>query len=262
MPHVHPFPLLRLLGGLLLAGPLCAQDAPAPAIVSTTASATRYQRPDLATFTVQVPEEGLSSREAGQRLAARVDSVRRALTTLGIPRDSIVSARRSDWWRGRMEVVANSGCRPRRERGPDGRTCDPFTDSTFRAIDVLEVRIRDLDVLGAALDTVMGRGLTEISNVGFIATNTTASEEGALRDATEKARRHAVAIAEAAGSRLGRIVALSNQTAPAGRELFATGATTTSAEPSTRQSVRGTSIVRPWIAISMTVHARWELAPR
>lgn len=250
---------IRTILLLALAAPLAlpGQGTPpaTPAVVSTAASATHYVRPDLATFTVQVTEDGLSAREAGQRIAARVDSIRRALATLRIPRDSIISARRSDSWRGRIEVIATSGCRPRRERGPDGRTCDPFADSTFRARDVLEVRVHDLEVLGAAIDTLTARGLTEIGTVRYAARSTIEAEEGALREATERARRHAEAIARAGGARLGRVLGLSTQ-GPERRDPFGVAAT---ADLGTRETIPSTTIVRPWIAVTMSVQGRWEL---
>ena len=44
-------------------------------------------------------------------------------------------------------------------------------DTTYRANDAIEVRIRDLSRVGAALDTIMGRGMTDISPIQFTATD-------------------------------------------------------------------------------------------
>src|SRR5688572_19065082 len=73
--------------------------------VRTVGMAQRTVRPDLAVVTLEFSAVGANPREAGQRVAARADSLRRALHEIGIPRDSLVSGSRWQWWGGRLEVL-------------------------------------------------------------------------------------------------------------------------------------------------------------
>lgn len=254
-----------LVVGALLMGlapvPAWAQEntvaRPASA-VSTSATATVHVRPDLAVFTARLDEVGLTPGEAMQRLAARTDIVRRALESVGIARDSILTGSRSAWWKGRIEILAVNSCRPRTQIGNNGRTCDPVSDTTYRAHEVLEVHVHDLDMVGAAIDSIASRGISEIGNVTFIAQDGSDAQEAALRDAAASARRQAVAIATASGATLGRIINLSSDASTRAREsgLFGASITTTGSVTTT---MRDTQIVRPWIAVTMTVHGRWEL---
>ena len=238
------------------AGPTQPASAPPAGYVSSSASATVHVRPDLAIFTFQVDELGLSPAEASRRVAARTDSIRRALGTLGVPRDSMISARHAATWKGRIEPIVATGCRPRTERGPDGRNCDPFSDTTYTARDVIEVRMHALDRLGAALDTLAGRRITTTSNVSFRASDIAAAQDAALREATESARRQASAMASAAGATLGRIIVLSSD--PGSRNSDFGSAVPTAG----RETIRNTDIVRPSIAVTMSVNGRWEVRER
>ncbi len=216
-------------------------DRPEAPDVRTAATVQRSVQPDLATVTLEFTADGATPAQAGSRLAGRADSLRRALATLGIPRDSLVNRSRWYWWRGRIETMPG----------------------LYRAHDAIEVRIRDLSKLGAVLDTAMGRGITDISGVNFTASDITAVQYDALREATVRARRRAEIIAAASGLQLGRVLSLSTQADYA--ELYrsddfgfseATVATRTLAEGS------ATVVVQPSVPVSVTVYGRWELIPK
>ena len=228
--------------------------------VRTAGTAQRSVRPDLATVSVQFTAQGSSPAEAGRRLAARADSLRRALETLGIPRDSLVTRSRSYWWRGRLEVIASSRCVPRRVRQPGELGCDPVHDTTYRANDAVEVRIRDLSKIGAVLDTLMGRGMTDISPVQFMATDISSAQADALREATRGARTQAETIAEASGMQLGRVLSLSTALDYAQRysPISLSGVTVAASG----EVNPGTVVVGPSIPVSVTVYGRWELVPK
>jgi len=216
----------------------------------------RSVEPDLATVTLQFTADGTTPGQAGSRLAARADALRRALGTLGLSRDSLVNRSRWYWWTGRIEIVVGpERCVPK---------CDVLhtvvRDTTYRAHDGIELRIRDLSKVGAVLDTAMGRSITEISDVHFSATDVSATQEEALREATVRARRQAEAIAAASGCQLGRVLSLSTQSDYAERYRFddyvrieGAGATGAVGEASP------TVVVRPSVPVSVTVYGRWEL---
>lgn len=226
--------------------------------VRASATAERDVRPDLATVTLQFSAEGATPSQAGRRLAAKADSLRRALAKLGIPRDSLVNRSRSYWWRGRIETVPLP-VRYVQRQTPTRLYSQPVQDTAYRAHDAIEVRIRDLSKVGAVLDTVMSRGITNISAVQFTATDVTAAQLEALREATVRARGQAQAMAAASGMRLGAVLSLSTQSDDSYEysSLQLRGMVTGSRALDGGDV--GTVVVQPAISVSVTVHARWAL---
>lgn len=248
-----------------VAATAAAQDRPAPPAppeVRTSATAQRSVPPDLAVVTLDFSAVGSTPSQAGSRVAAKADSLRRALGTLRIPRDSLVSRSRWYWWPGRVEVIPGPmRSVPRATPGPDGGRQDLVQDTTYRVHDAIEVRVRDLAKVGAVIDTALGRGITQISDVRFSASDVAAAQEEALREATLRARRQAEAIASASGMQLGRVLSLSTQAEDTyryspyfidGLSLRGVGAEAASTEP-------GTIVVQAAIPVAVTVYGRWEL---
>jgi uncharacterized protein YggE len=233
-------------------------EDPTPPQVRTAATAERSVQANLAIVTLQFFSEDTTPAAAGRKLAAKGDSLRRALGTLGIPRDSLVNRSRWYWWRGRIEAVPQPVRYIQRDT-PTRRYSESVQDTIYRAHETIEVRIRDLGNVGAVLDTVMGRGITQISDVQFSATNVTAAQEDALREATVRARRQADAIATASGMALGAVVSLSSQ--PGSRYEYSpvmlNGMTTGASGGQV-----GTVIVQPTIPITVTVYGAWELVKK
>ena len=250
-----------ILAGVLAAVSAAARaqtrpDRPETPEVRTAATVQRSVQPDLATVTLQFTAEGATPAQAGSRLASRADSLRRALATLGIPRDSLVNRSRWYWWSGRIETIPGPvKIAPRSTPGADPRFNYPMRDTTYRAHDAIEVRIRDLSKVGAVLDAVMSRGVTDISPVQFTATKVTVTQLEVLREATVRARGQAQAMAEASGMRLGALLSLSTQ--PDDRYEYSSlqlrgMATVDGGEV-------GTIVVQPAISVSVTVYGRWAL---
>ena len=233
-----------------------SQDSNPPS-VRTAGSAERRVAPDLAQVSVQVFAEGPTPAEAGRRLAARVDSLRRALTTLGIPRDSMVNRSRWYWWPGRIEPVPLPMRYEQRDTGTR-RFSVAIQDTVYRARETIEVRIRDLSKVGAALDTAMGRGITGISPVQFSAADVAAAQEDALREATARARRQAEAIAQASGMTLGAVISLSTLADARHEYEPSIGLTAVSLDGGNQATV----VVPPTIPVSVTVYGRWALVKK
>lgn len=123
-------------------------------------------------------------------MAARADSLRRAFGTLGISRDSLVSRSGWAWWQGRISTrIGPVRYVPRPTPGPDGLFREAVQDTTYVAHDAIEVRIHDLDKVGAVLDTALGRRITDIPPVRFAAGDESAARVDALREATGRAPR-------------------------------------------------------------------------
>jgi hypothetical protein len=204
----------------------------------------------------------MTPAEAGRRLAVKADSLRRALSTLGIPRDSLVSGSRWNWWRGRIEAIPQPVRYVQRDT-PTRRSSEAVQDTVYRARDAIQVRIHDLGRIGAVLDTAMGRGVTDISGVQFSATNVSAAQEEALREATVRARRQAEAIAAASGMVLGDVLSIGTQSD--GRYGYyqpyaLDGITVTGASSGSGDAA--TVVVRPTIPVSVTVYGRWTLVKK
>lgn len=229
--------------------------------VRTSGTAQRSVQPDLATVSVQLSDSGATPAEAGARLAAKADSLRRALAKLGIPADSLVNRARWYWWRNRVEVVPRSRCIPRTAPRPGQPWCDTVIDTTYRVNDAIEIRIHDLKRVGAVLDTLLGRWLTNISDIRFSATDVTAARDQAVREATTRARAEAEAVATAGGMVLGRVLLLTTEPDDANRYggLFPDGITVSGASA---ESSPSTVVTAPAIQVSVTVYGRWELMPK
>ena len=230
--------------------------------VRTAATVQRSVQPNLATVTLQFTGEGATPGQAGSRLASRADSLRRALATLGIPRDSLVNRSRWYWWNGRIErIVGPVKIVPRSTPGADPRFNYPVQDTTYRAHDAIEVRIHDLSRVGAVLDTALGRGITDISEVRFAATDVSAAQVEALREATVQARKQAEAIAAAGGQQLGRVLSLNTQADYASRygwDDFALRGVALGTAGAVGDG-SPTVVVQPSVPVSVTVYGRWEL---
>ena len=264
--------LLALLLGATLATPLTAplvaqegDDAATPRApeIRTSATAERHVRPDLAVVSFSFDALGATPLRAGQALAARADSIRRALQALGIPRDSLVNGSRWYWWRGRVEqVIGPQRYIPGPRDSVYGRQTPGRTeqDTAYRAHDAIQVRIRDLRKVGPAIDSLLAHGVTNIGTIAFEATDVRAARDAALREATQLARGQAEAMADASGGRLGRTLSLSSS--PDLEYAYGRAGSRIEMSGMTDSGGGATQVVSPSIVVRMSAYGRWELLPR
>ena len=250
------FVTLALLAFVVVGAPIHAQTPPADsAEIRTEATGRRSVRPDLATVTLQFHAVDSTPRRAGERLAVRADSIRRALVTLGIPRDSLLTGSRWYWWAGRVEVIPQSQCVP----SANPRVgCTQVVDTTYRIRESIEVRIRDLSKIGAVIDAALAHGITDISPIRFSATDVRVARAEALREATLRAREQAEVIATAGGGRIGRVISLSTQADYRDRYSGLDGIVVTSAS----EAASATEVTAPSVSVAVTVYGRWRFDPR
>jgi len=249
--------------------------------VRTSATARRDIRPDQASFTLQFTADGRTPAEAGQRLAARADSVRRALMALGIPRDSMVTGSGWYWWPQRIQVLTaprlipyNTALQVNREpvrgatqamdtvllSGGRGMQIRPAHDTTYRAREMLRIRLAPNQV-GPAIDAALALGVLEISSIQFSASTAAAVRMELLREATLLASEQAAAIAEGGGGRLGRVLYLGTE-APDTRRFGFEAVTTGVAAGVITSSSPGTEVIAPSVTVTVTVYGQWLLTPR
>jgi uncharacterized protein YggE len=229
---------------------------------------SRGIRPDLATVTLQFVADGKSPSEAGSKLAARADSLRRAFLALGIPRDSLISASQWYWWRGKIEVLPQPPRYvPRIQPAPNEPRNDVYHDTLFRAHDGIEVHMRDLSKVGAVIDAALSMRVTSISQVHFTvsAARTADVQDSLLAEATKRARQQALVLANANGSVLGGVRSLSTESEGNRYDRYdvdfgAKGMMVS--EPASDAGASPTTVVEPLIQISVSVFGRWLLLPK
>ncbi|MCV2868395.1 SIMPL domain-containing protein [Defluviimonas sp. WL0002] len=181
-----------VFSALLIASPAFAQDA--PSVISVTGQGTIAAMPDMATISLGVATNGSTAREALDANSEAIAAVLSRLTASGIAEKDIQTSGLSlgpvyDY------SSANEG------RGPKL--------TGFQASNMVTVKVRALNELGALLDTTVGEGANTINGVFFGLEESDAKADEARLAAMADARRKAELLAEAADVRLGRIVSIS-----------------------------------------------------
>jgi hypothetical protein len=182
-------PLVAAL--IVLAAPLAAAAQEEAGRITVTAEGRATAAPDLAVITLGVEREAPSAAEAVAAMASGAEAVLAAVEDAGIA--------------GRDVQTRGLDLSPRRERreGPGQGEIVGYVAST-----TVTVRVRELDSLGAVLDSVVGAGANLFRGLSFDLSDRQAAEDEARRAAVAEARRRAALYAEAAGVELGPLVRL------------------------------------------------------
>ncbi|MCU0624797.1 MAG: SIMPL domain-containing protein [Gemmatimonadaceae bacterium] len=240
--------------------------------VRASATAERWVEPTLGTFRVRLHGSGSSPLLAARAVAGHAARLRAALAGAGIAADSVVNT--ADWyWRGRVEgsqiprtvaVYDSVSKRSFRKEVRDSNctrvSCSWFTvmDSVYRATDLVEVRVRDISRLGAAIDSALATGATDVSDVRLTATEVEAAYREALQAATEACIARGRVIAAASGGALGETISLGIQGDGGWRESLGG----ISLSGSSADAGDGTQVVAKRIRVAATVYGRWYLKTR
>lgn len=150
--------------------------------------------PDMATISLGVTTEGMTAAEAMAANSKALSAVIERLKAAGIAENDLQTSNLSlspNW------VGYDSGQTP--------------TISNYMAMNMLNVRVRDLAALGSVLDASIADGANTLNGITF--------ELSAPRPVQDEARKAAVAdaaakaglYAEAAGVKLGKVVSISEQ---------------------------------------------------
>lgn len=192
---------MRLIGSCLLAtalavplaAPALAQDAGSPAlpVITATGTATAEAAPDLATLSIGVTTQAETAAAALEANSAALAAVMARLTASGIE--------------ARDMQTSNLSLFP---VWSDGSTSAPQMTS-YSASNLLTVRVRALDSLGAVLDASVADGANTLNGLTFELADPEPALDEARRDAVAAARARAELLASAAGLRLGRVLAIS-----------------------------------------------------
>lgn len=192
--------MLRLVLLLVVFFPVAgwADDPARQIVVSATGAAEAT--PDMATVSVGVSREAGTAAEAMQAMASAAEAVLEEVTAAGI------DARDVQTTSVNLNPVWEAGnTRPPQIRG-------------YSASTTVAIRVRDLDRLGALLDSVVGSGANQLNGLNFGIADTEPLEAEARADAVRRAASKAATLAEAAGVTLGPVQSITegaSRSAPA-----------------------------------------------
>lgn len=178
---------------IILAGPAFADDA-APGRISVVGRASREVVPDFATVEVAVESRGPNPAAALDQNSAAARKVLDLAGEFGIVGADLATAAVS--LRPASKTVRDPGGQVRDV--PDG----------FQATNSVSLRVRDLKRLGAVMRRLIDGGSDRIGGVAFGLSDPGQTENAVRAEAVRDARRQAEALAEAAGTRLGRLASI------------------------------------------------------
>lgn len=187
--------LLPVLGtGLMLAAFQPALAEPTAREITVTGSATVDATPDIATVTagveLQAPSAAAALKENGETMTA----VFAALKQAGLDERDMQTSQLT------LNPVFNAD--------PGGSQAAPQVVA-YQASNMVTATVRDVSRLGATIDAVTGAGANRLYGVSFDVDEPRAALDQARRNAVEDARRKAQLFADAAGVKLGPVVAIS-----------------------------------------------------
>ena len=163
-------------------------------LVQVTATGRGDTRPDEARFTAGVQTIEATAAAASQRNTRVINEVVAALGRLGVEAQDVQSRQVS---LGRIEYG--------RDRG------------RFQANNMIEVRVRNVDRVGAAIAATTDAGANVVSGPDLRISDPNAANRSAYANAYRSARQRAEAYAEAAGLRVTRVLVI-RDSGSAGRE--------------------------------------------
>ena len=171
-----------------------AAPALAEATITVTGEASIAATPDMATVSLGVTTEGATAAEAMAANSAALTAVIDRLSAAGIAEHDLQTANLSlnPNWTGYEE-----GGRPR--------------ITNYMAMNMLNVRVRDLAGLGAVLDASIADGVNTLNGITFDLSAPRPVQDEARRTAMADATAKAELYAQAAGVRLGKILSIAEQ---------------------------------------------------
>ncbi len=171
-------------------------------LVTVTGQATIAVAPDSAVIRIGVTSQGKTAREASNLNAKQMTAVMNAIKAGGIAERDIQTSRLS--------------LQPQYD--PKGGTARLLG---FRVTNQLTVKIRDIGRLPALLDRAIAAGANEMSGIEFVVSGQSKLLDQARGEAVADAHRKAALYAKAAGAKLGRVVAITEEGAPSPPRPFA-----------------------------------------
>jgi uncharacterized protein YggE len=195
MPLLLAVSIIALCSSNALAQSQDAGAIASPPAVVAQGHAIVNARPDRAFVTIAAESRSRNSGEAQKQNATAMTSVLQKIEQAGVPKDAIRTIGYDlqpefDYAGGRQAF-----------RG-------------YLARNTVEVRLDDIDRVGAVIDAAAAGGATTITGVRFDVRDRAALEQQALRLAVADARGRADALAAGAGAKVDRIIRIEEGLSP------------------------------------------------
>jgi hypothetical protein len=200
----------------------------APNTVTVTGTGTVTSQPDQAVINLGVQTQASDAADALRENSDRMQAVMRALRALGIAADDISTYA--------VNLYPNYD--------PDGSGTNGYA-----AENDIAVTVRDLSLVGRAIDAAVGAGANLTSGVSFTLSDDNRGTADALRRAVADARSKAEALADAAGATLGDVVSITESSGGFPPPIFADA----------RGAAESTPVSPPQIQMSVSVTVVWSL---
>lgn len=212
--------------------PARAQDPsvvnPLTPVVVTTGQATVIVQPDRAFVTIAAESRARNSGEAQRLNADAMTAVLQKIQQAGVPKDAI----RTIGYELQPEFDYANGRQSFR---------------TYVARNTVEVRLDNIDRVGAVIDAAGTGGATSIGGIRFDVRNREVLERDALRQAVADARARADAAASGAGRTIDRVVRIEE------------GGVPDYPRPMMRMAVAEQAVSTPIAPSTIEIHARVTL---
>jgi uncharacterized protein len=176
---------------LLAAAPVVSHAA--DRLVTVTGEASISVKPDTAIIRIGVTSQGKTAKEASEANAKEMTSVLAAIKANGIADRDIQTSRLS------LQPQYDPN------KGGTARLLG------FRVTNQLTVKIREIDKLPDFLDRTVAAGANEMSGIEFIVSEQSKLLDQASAEAIADARRKAELYAQAAGAKVGHVVAITDE---------------------------------------------------
>jgi uncharacterized protein YggE len=178
-----------------------AAVAPLPAraaerLVTVTGEATISVAPDMAVIRIGVTSQGKTARDASDANARQMTAVLAAIKDAGLAERDMQTSRLS--LQPQYDPNRSGGGGPARLLG-------------FRATNQITVKVRDVAQLAGILDRAVGAGANEMSGIEFVVSEQSKLLDQARDKAIADAYRKAELYAKAAGAKVGKVVAISEE---------------------------------------------------
>ena len=175
---------------LLSAGAAAPQEAP-PRTLTVTAEGRVAAAPDMARIAIGVSAQRPTADEALSQMSAAAEAVLARLAAAGIPERDLQTGQLS------LHPVYGSST-----------LSSPAKITAFEALSSIDVRVRDLAILGPVLDAVVEDGANRLDGLRFDIAEPEPLLDEARRAAVANAMARAGILAEAAGVTLGPVLGL------------------------------------------------------
>ncbi|MCB1475566.1 MAG: SIMPL domain-containing protein [Rhodobiaceae bacterium] len=230
--------LLSLFAVLAARGAM-AQEAPHPQI-SLTGEASATASPDMAILTSGVVTQAKTAAEALDQNSDAMEKVIDAMKKAGVEDRDLQTS-------GFTVEPVYSGSNASSSGAPQAPKIE-----AYRVRNMLTVRVRDLGALGGILDKSVSLGSNQISGVAFDIENKDALLDKARKEAVADAMHRAEILSAAAGTRLGRVLSINeNSSYQPPRPMMLREASMAAGKSVPMEAGE--------LALSVTVSVTWEL---